>query len=181
METLVLSHAYLPVARVGWQRAITLWFLDKVEVLETYEDRVVRSTSVAIPVPAVIRFLHRTRVGRRGVKLSRENLFSRDKGRCQYCNRRLTRPEATWDHVIPRSLGGKTRWDNIVLACLACNQRKGGCTPEDAGMRLLSTPRAPRALPTTFHFTYSEGERMPASWRQYLFDLSYWHGSLEES
>lgn len=181
METLVLSHSYLPVDRICWQRAVTLWALDKVEIIEAYDDRVIRSTSVALQMPAVVRFVHRVRTHLRGFKLSRENLFARDKGRCQYCGCRLTRAAATWDHVVPRSQGGRTTWQNIVMACMACNQAKGGRVPEQAGMKLRTEPMAPRALPATFRFTFSDPRQVPPSWRQYLFDLTYWHANLEEA
>lgn len=181
MDTLVLSHSYLPVDRISWERAVTLWVLDKVEIIEEYEDRVVRSTSVAFKMPSVVRFVHRVRTHLKGFKLSRENLFCRDKGHCQYCKCKLTRATATWDHVIPRRLGGRTTWQNIVMACVDCNQVKGGRTPEGAGMKLLAEPMAPRSLPPTFRFTFSDPRQVPATWRQYLFDLSYWHSDLHEA
>lgn len=180
MDTLVLSHSYLPVDSISWQRAVTLWFLDKVEIIEAYEDRVICSTSVQIEMPAVVRFVARMRTHLSGFKLSRENLFARDQGRCQYCGTKLTRATATWDHVIPRCLGGKTSWQNIVLCCLSCNQAKGGRVPEQARMRLRTEPMAPRALPPTFRFTFSDPRQVPPSWRQYLFDLTYWHADLQE-
>ncbi len=178
METLVLTHAYQPVDRISWQRAVTLWVADKVEVLEAYDDRIIRSVSIAIKMPSVVRFVYHIRTKRTGVKFSRENVYARDKGRCQYCGRRVTRPEATYDHVVPRRAGGRTRWDNIVIACLPCNQRKGGRTPEQAGMRLLSKPQRPKSLPPTMRFTLPMG--VPDSWKQYLYDLQYWNGSLDE-
>ena len=180
METLVLSHAYLPLDRVCWQRAVALWFMDTVEVLEEYEDREVRATSLVIKMPAVVRFVRRVNSHLRGFKLSRENVFARDRGRCQYCGQRLSRSSATWDHVVPRRLGGRTTWENIVLACLDCNQRKGGRTPDEAGMRLMARATQPRALPPTFAWTLPGPREVPESWRQYLFDLTYWHSDLED-
>lgn len=180
METLVLSHSYLPVDRICWQRAVTLWFLDKVEIVEAYDDRVIRSTSFELEMPAVVRFLHRVRTHLSGFKLSRENVFARDKGRCQYCGTKLTRPTATWDHVVPRALGGRTSWQNIVLSCVQCNQAKGGRLPQQAGMKLRSEPVAPRALPPTFRFTFADPEKVPECWRQYLWDVAYWNCDLEE-
>ena len=178
METLVLTHAYQPVDRISWQRAITLWASDKVEVLEAYDDRVIRSVSIAVKMPSVVRFVYQIRTKRTGVKFSRENVFARDKGRCQYCGEKVTRYEATYDHVVPRRLGGATRWDNIVIACLPCNQRKGGRTPEQAGLLLKVPPARPKSLPPTMRFTLPRG--VPDTWKQYLYDIQYWNGSLDE-
>ncbi|MEL7370103.1 MAG: HNH endonuclease [Myxococcota bacterium] len=178
METLVLSHAYQPVDQVSWQRAITLWAMDKVEILEAYDDRVIRSVSFSIQMPSVVRFIYQIRTHRRGVRFSRENVYARDKGRCQYCREKITRAEATYDHVIPRSQGGTTRWDNIVIACLPCNQKKGGRTPEQAHMRLHTPPERPKSLPPSMCLTLPNG--VPDTWRQYLYDLHYWNGRLDE-
>src|SRR5688572_2120221 len=147
METLLLSHAYEPVDRISWQRAITLWWMDKVEILEEYEDREIRSVSFAMRMPSVVRFLTAFRSRKRSVKFSRENVYTRDHGMCQYCGKKVPRMEATYDHVMPRKLGGETRWDNVVIACLPCNQRKGGRTPEQAGMKLRCKPVKPKTLP----------------------------------
>ena len=178
MDTLVLTHAYQPVDRISWQRAVTLWATDKVEVLEAYDDRIIRSVSIAIKMPSVVRFVYQVRTKRLGVKFSRENVYARDKGRCQYCSKKVTRPEATYDHVVPRRLGGKTRWDNIVIACLPCNQKKGGRTPEQAGLPLNVPPQRPKSLPPTMRFTLPHG--VPDTWKQYIYDLQYWNGSLDE-
>src|SRR4051812_11836 len=111
METLVLSASYEPVARVSWQRAISLVFGGKVEVVEEYEDREVRSITFAIKMPSVVRFLKSVRGRKRAVKFSRENVYARDLGKCQYCNGKVQRHESTYDHVVPRAQGGKTQWE----------------------------------------------------------------------
>src|SRR5512138_1299602 len=118
MDTLVLSHAWAPVARCSWRRALTLLFEGKVEVIEEYENRVVRSVTLEFKVPSVIRFLRKIRDRKPAVKFSRENVYARDKGRCQYCGEKVARPEATYDHVTPRSQGGQTRWENVVICCI---------------------------------------------------------------
>src|SRR5262245_20607697 len=112
METLVLSAAYEPVARISWQRAMTLLFAGKVEVGETYDDRDIRSMTLSIKVPSVIRFLRALRGKKQVVRFSRENVYVRDHGRCQYCLAKIPRHEATYDHVTPRALGGLTTWEN---------------------------------------------------------------------
>jgi 5-methylcytosine-specific restriction endonuclease McrA len=181
MDTLLLSHAYEPVDRISWQRAITLWWADKVEILEEYEDREIRSVTFAMRMPSVVRFLTAFRSKKRSVKFSRENVYTRDKGACQYCGKKVLRMEATYDHVIPRMLGGETRWDNVVIACVLCNQKKGGRTPQQAGMKLHVTPVKPKSLPPTLRITLTFNKGMPLTWKQYLLDMQYWHGNLEES
>lgn len=180
-ETLVLSQSYEPVARVPWQRAITLLWEGKVEVVEEYEDWTVKSVTLEFKVPSVIRFLKKVFGRKRAVKFSRENVYARDNGRCQYCSTKVARPEATYDHVLPRSQGGQTRWENIVIACVPCNQKKGGRTPEQAGMKLLSTPVKPKKLPDTVRVTFTYQKGMPASWANWLRSVSYWNGELEQS
>lgn len=180
METLVLNPGYEPVARVPWQRAITLLFLGKVEVIEEYGDRDVRSVSFVFKMPSVVRLLRALRGGRRVIRFSRENVYARDAGRCQYCDVRVGRPDATYDHVVPRAQGGGTTWTNIVIACLACNQRKGGRTPEQAGMKLRSVPVKPKKLPETFRITFVFHKGMPESWRGWLRDIAYWNTELDE-
>ena len=162
MDTLVLSHAYEPVARVGWQRAICLLWEGKVEVIEQYEDRTVRSVN-----------------RKRAVRFSRENVYARDHGRCQYCGRPLARPEATYDHVVPCSRGGQTRWENVVICCVPCNQRKGGRTPEEAGMQLRSIPVKPKSLPEALRLTFLFDKDAPPSWRQFAQSFHYWLDELE--
>ena len=177
MDTLVLDPGYQPVARVPWMRAVTLLFAGKVEVVENYDDWTVRSVTVELKVPCVVRFLRGVRGLKKVVRFSRENVYARDAGRCQYCQRKIARPEATYDHVVPRSQGGHTRWENIVIACLPCNQKKGGRTPQQAGMKLRTTPHKPKALPESVRFTFTPG--MPQAWRSWLRDFSYWNGELE--
>ncbi len=179
METLVLNMSYEPVARVTWQRAITLIWEGKVEVVEEYEDRTVRSVTLEFKVPAVIRFLRAIRGRRRVIKFSRENVYSRDRGRCQYCAKAVARHEFTYDHVIPKRLNGQTRWENVVVSCTPCNQKKGGRTPEQAGMQLISAPMKPRALPQVMRFTFTWQKGMPISWKNWLRDVAYWHGELD--
>ncbi len=180
METLVLNTAYQPVARVPWQRAITLLFLGKVEVVEEYTDQTIRSVSFEVKMPSVVRFLKMLRFRRPVVRFSRENVFARDHGRCQYCGEKLTRAEATYDHVVPKSRGGGTHWENIVIACVGCNQRKGGRTPAEAKMKLQTAPVKPTRLPEGVRLTFTFQKGMPNSWQNWLRDLTYWHGSLDE-
>jgi 5-methylcytosine-specific restriction endonuclease McrA len=92
----------------------------------------------------------------------------------------VTRAEGTFDHVVPRRLGGTTCWENIVMACVPCNQKKGGRTPEQARMKLATRPVKPARLPDALRLTLSFQKGMPVSWKTWLRDLTYWHGSLDE-
>lgn len=177
MDTLVLSAAFEPMAQVSWERAMTLWVAGRVEVVEEYDDRVVRTVRVEFQMPSVVRHFTALRSRKQGVKFSRGNVFLRDKGRCQYCGKRTPRHEATYDHVIPRSKGGRTTWENIVIACVPCNRHKADRTPKQARMRLRQRPVKPSWMPAAMAITYRKG--MPESWKQYLSDLSYWHGELD--
>jgi 5-methylcytosine-specific restriction endonuclease McrA len=181
METLVLNATYEPVARVTWQRALTLLFQGKVEVVEEYEDEKVRSVTFEIRMPSVVRFLKMLKRRKPVVRFSRENVLARDHMRCQYCQKPVIRQEATYDHVIPRAQGGKTCWENIVIACVDCNQKKGGRTPAQARMKLAQAPVKPDKLPHGFKLTFAWQKGMPLSWKNWLRDLTYWHGELDQT
>lgn len=171
-QTLVLNQGYQPVDIVPWHDAITALFLGKVEVIEEY-DREVRSTYLVIKVPAVVRLLKKIRHRSKPVKFSRVNIYGRDDYRCQYCGVRQAMHELTYDHVVPRSRGGKTNWENIVTACSPCNEKKANRTPEQAGMRLKKRPVQPVDVPTVL--IQVSRESAPAAWRDYL----YWTGELD--
>lgn len=171
MQTLVLNQSFEPIKIVSWQRAITLLFLGKVEVIEEY-DRDIKHVTYVIKMPAVVRLLHAFRRHKKPVKFSRVNIYGRDKYMCQYCAKKLTLAEGTYDHVLPRAQGGKTEWTNIVTACEDCNAKKANRTPEQAGMRLLTKPVRPAWVPI---MTIQIGSTPPEAWRDYL----YWAGSLE--
>jgi len=179
MDTLVLSSAYEPINQISWKAAVLAVLGERrVEVLEEYDDRVVRSLSFSMKIPAVIRYLTGKVSRRRGVRFSRENVYTRDKGRCQYCLRKLSRIEATYDHVIPRSKGGRTRWENIVIACVPCNSGKANRTPVQARMRLATKPVKPKYLPETLRLNFTK-ENVPCQWAAYLRSVVYMHGELE--
>ncbi|MCP3958032.1 MAG: HNH endonuclease [bacterium] len=181
METLVLNAAYQPVNRVSWQEAFRMVFTGRAEIVETYTDRVIRSAREVFPVPSIVRFVRKvTYVFRGGVKFNRKNLYLRDKGRCQYCGDRVPSNAFDFEHVIPKAQGGRTRWENIVVACIPCNQRKGNRTPSQAGMRLRSKPMRPRFLPGAGSASLIWSEGMPRTWRDYLHSVRYWHVALED-
>jgi 5-methylcytosine-specific restriction endonuclease McrA len=164
--TLLLNSTFEPLKVVTWKKAIIMVMLGKVEVIEEYE-RAIRGIYISIHLPAVIR-LHRF-IRRRTpiVKFSRQNLYVRDRGVCQYCGALYEYKELTYDHVVPRSRGGQTEWTNVVTCCTACNLKKGGRTPEEAGMPLIRKPKAPIWIPL---LTMSLGiNAPPPSWRDYLY------------
>lgn len=179
METLVLSPGYEPVARVHWQRALTLLFMGKVEVVEEYEDKEIHSVTFSIKMPSVVRFLRSMRSKKKAIKFSRENVFARDTGQCQYCGVKVSRAESTYDHVTPRAHGGTTVWENVVICCVPCNQKKGGRTPAQAKMVLRTLPVRPKKLPDA-RFTLVWRKGMPDSWKTWARDFVYWNGELEE-
>jgi 5-methylcytosine-specific restriction endonuclease McrA len=113
---------------------------------EPHEDWV-RSVNFEVQVPRVIRLLGYDRIPKQQLHLSRRNVFARDGHACQYCGRHLPTHQLSLDHVVPRSRGGLTTWENVVCACLACNVRKGGRTPHEAKMKLVRTPVKPQRNP----------------------------------
>ena len=172
-RTLVLSRSFEPVNIVSWKQAITLLFLGKAEVIEEY-DRNIKTTSLVIKIPAVVRLLEAFRRHKKPVKFSRINIYGRDKYSCQYCGAKKKINELTYDHVVPRAQGGKTSWTNIATSCSNCNRRKANRTPEQAGMKLLKVPAQPTASPVLI-VTVSR-ESVPDAWRDYL----YWTSELEQ-
>jgi 5-methylcytosine-specific restriction endonuclease McrA len=116
----------------------------------------------------------------KAVKFSRHAIYTRDKGRCQYCGVAVSKKEMQYEHVLPRALGGTTRWENIVVSCHSCNQRKADKTVAQAGMRLLSVPVRPKSLPNTSDAGMCYSPEMPESWKAYLRDYAYWNVALEE-
>jgi 5-methylcytosine-specific restriction endonuclease McrA len=172
-QTLVLNATYEPLRIVPWQKAVTLLFQGKVEVIAVYE-REIRGVTVRVKLPSVLRLLRHVRIKRpfAHVPFSRSNVFARDDHRCQYCGRRFPPFELTFDHVLPVAAGGQKAWENIVTCCIPCNRRKGDRTPEDAGLRLVRRPRRPEGpLTLTLRLGFT---RAPESWRDYLsWNLSW--------
>lgn len=185
METLVLDFTYQPIDRVPWQDAIINWATEKVEIVASYTDRIIHR-GLELYMPAVVRFVRPTGTRRRVIRFSRDNVLLRDRYECQYCRCRVRRADAQYDHVVPRAQGGQTRWDNIVIACHPCNQRKGGRTPEQARMRLLRAPVRPRSLPPRPNLKLIWQDGLPDTWRQWLPTRDqlashvYWHAELED-
>ncbi|MEZ4363078.1 MAG: HNH endonuclease [Kofleriaceae bacterium] len=171
-RTLLLSQGYEPIKVISWQRAITLLSLGKVEVVEEYDSQI-RAVSFVIKIPAVVRLLRGFRRHAKPVKFSRANIYARDRHRCQYCGVKCPLSELTYDHVVPRSKGGLTTWENITTCCYRCNAKKANRTPAEARMKLRTQPVRPQWIAAV---TIQISTRsMPDAWRDYL----YWTGELE--
>lgn len=136
----------------------------------------IRCVRFELVVPRIIRLLLYDRLPRQTIKFNRRNIFARDSNRCQYCGKQVLTSELSLDHVTPRSRGGRASWENIVCCCVKCNIRKGGRTPEEAGMRLITKPIKPKRSPAIALRLTSEKY---ASWKQFL-NHAYWSVELRE-
>jgi len=193
-SVLVLNRSYLPIHVTNVKRAFALIYQGIARAVdeqyqtfdfETWAQLAVAREAEAIGtprgpmrVPRVIVLVGFDRVPRRHVRFSRINIFARDGFICQYCGQRPARSELNLDHVVPRALGGRSTWENVVCSCVECNRRKGGRTPEQAGLRLRRLPLRPRWTPLTNLMLSSVRYR---EWRPYLnvVDASYWNTELE--
>ena len=147
-RALLLNASFQPLQVIPWQKALQLFFSGKVEVVES-SDRLIRSVSISIRMPVVIRLVNfiNPKARKNLVRLTRNNLFLRDHHTCQYCGKKPPYSQLTMDHVVPAVQGGKKTWENIVTACRPCNTKKGGRTPDEAQMKLRIRPRQPIWLP----------------------------------
>ena len=172
-QVLLLNITYEPLRIINWKKAITLLCLGKVEVIEEY-GRDIHSVSFTIKLPSVVRLLKLVKKPKSPIKFSRQNIYLRDKYRCQYCGLQHPTEELTYDHILPKSRGGKTEWENIVTCCVGCNRQKGGRTPTEARMNLVRKPTRPSWVPA---IKVTIGlKQIPQTWRDYL----YWHVELLE-
>ncbi|MBI5510754.1 MAG: HNH endonuclease [Deltaproteobacteria bacterium] len=193
-HVLVLNRNFQPVSVIGVRRALCMLYVGVARALdgqfrqfdyqswraisaELHDDTVgTLNRRIKIPRVVVLQVYDRVPMGR--IRFSRHNIFVRDDHTCQYCGRRLARKELNLDHVVPRSRGGKTAWENVVASCIDCNFRKGGRTPAEAAMKLVRAPRRPR---------WSElihPPRLRAQYREWIpfldpVDASYWNTELD--
>lgn len=160
---LVLNQNYEPLNICQVRRAIVLVYRGKAEVIENGAGYAL-SAYVTFPLPSVIRLVYMVKRPPYHRKMTRLEVFARDNYTCQYCGRQSR--DLTLDHVIPRYRGGEHHWLNVVSACNACNRRKAGKTPAEAGMKLIHQPFAPRLVglyvPTHYLKAYQ-------SWKNFLF------------
>jgi 5-methylcytosine-specific restriction endonuclease McrA len=193
-SVLVLNRNYQPVHVTSVRRAFVLLYLGAARVIDqqyrtfdfeswsalaaTATDKdVVHTASRVIRVPRVILLQLYDRMPSTKVRFSRLNIYARDDNTCQYCGRKLPRSHLNLDHVVPRALGGRTTWENVVCCCVPCNLKKGPRTPEQASMRLLHTPERPKWNPT---FRTAGGKVRYREWLPFLgmVDASYWNTEL---
>ncbi|MDA0747060.1 MAG: HNH endonuclease [bacterium] len=161
-SVLVLNQSYEPIHVCSVRRAIVLVFRGRAEIIESM-DFCIRSVTEQFPVPSVVRLALYVRIAPKQLALSKKNVLKRDGHQCQYCGTR--KGPMTVDHVRPRTLGGKDTWENLVCACLACNNRKSDRAPEQAGLELLRRPRKPNHVTFISHLIGVSDNR----WRPYLF------------
>ena len=193
-KVLILNRGFLPVHITSLRRAFPLLYQGLAQAVdEQYQtfdfhswsalslsvhDESIGLVGRAIRVPRVILLLTYDRVPKRHVRFSRFNVYARDRNTCQYCGVHFSRAELNLDHVVPRSRGGMSCWENVVCSCHACNRRKGGRLPKEARMRILRAPRRPEWTPFMLE-TFSL--RRYREWVPFLstVDAAYWNTELE--
>lgn len=148
---------------INVKKAIVLLYLGKVELIEAHQGKRLRAVSMSMPFPSIVRLSVYVRIPYKKIILSRKNILRRDGHRCQFCGR--SDIALTVDHVMPMSRGGEDIWENLVCACVRCNNKKGDRTPEEAGMPLFRTPMRPNHVTFIRHFVGTLDER----WKPYLF------------
>ena len=159
---LVLNANYSPMTICTAKRAISLYFLNKIDVLSNYDDKI-NSPSLSLNLPSVIKIKTYIKNNNMAVEISRKNILARDGYKCQYCG--IQSKALTVDHVIPKFRNGLDSWENLVAACKNCNQIKGEKTPEEAKMPLLKKPKRPNRI----HYFQRLVKKKQAAWRPYLF------------
>ncbi len=162
-KVLVLNHNYEPLSVCHVKKAVVLLYLGKAELIEAYDGRFLHSVSLTIPFPSIVRLSIYVRVPYKKIVLSRKNVLRRDGHRCQYCNR--SDVALTVDHVVPRARGGEDSWENLVCACVRCNNKKGDRSPAEAHMPLIRKPIRPNHVMFLRDFVGDMDER----WKPYLF------------
>lgn len=199
-SVLVLNRFYMAVHVVSVRRAFALLCRELAEVIHIEEgqyanynfeswreiselkaslkephDDWIKAVNFEIQVPRVIRLLFYDRLPKQTIRFNRRNIFARDANRCQYCGRRFPTSELSLDHVVPRSRGGETSWENIVCSCVKCNVKKGGRTPQEANMQLIRPPVRPKRSPL---LSVKLGNPKYESWKTFL-DNAYWSVDLK--
>lgn len=192
---LVLNRSYFPVHITTVKRAFVMLYQGlakavddnyRAHTFETWADLAVEANHPSIGlvdrlirIPRVVLLTAYDRVPQRGIRFSRRNIMVRDKYQCQYCGLVTRSDNLNLDHVLPRTLGGRTTWENITTSCIECNRRKGGRTPEQAHMKLLRRPYRPTALP---FLSFGARIAQPAEWKPFLsvVDYSYWNVELKD-
>ena len=195
-NVLVLNKSFLPVQITTVRRAFCLLYAGIAKAVnsryETFDyeswhqlsiernDETIGLVDRVIKVPRVILLIAYDRVPKRRVRFSRYNIFARDKNTCQYCGKKFPRLDLNLDHIIPRSQGGTSIWENVVCSCHQCNRKKGGKTPEQARMKLISQPRRPAWTPPLNVSLQAVMRREWVPFLDFMVDVSYWNTELLE-
>jgi 5-methylcytosine-specific restriction endonuclease McrA len=162
-KVLILNQNYEPMSVINVRKAIVLLYLGKVELIAEKDGLQIHSVSATFPFPSIVRLSVYVRVPHKKIILSRKNILRRDGHRCQYCGR--SDVPLTVDHVLPLSKSGGDSWENLVTACVSCNNRKGDRIPEEARMPLRRRPMRPNHVTFISHYVGTLDER----WKPYLF------------
>lgn len=191
---LVLNRSYIPIHVTSARDAFTLMyrgiaravdenyktfdFQDWSQLAAAVHEEKIGLVNRFIRIPRVVLLQTYDKIPNKNVRFNRHNIYLRDKCTCQYCGRRFPKTELNLDHVVPKSRGGRTSWENVVCSCLRCNRLKGGKTPEEAGIKLLTHPKKPRWSPL---FGASISSIKYKEWLPFLniTDFSYWHLELK--
>jgi 5-methylcytosine-specific restriction endonuclease McrA len=204
-NVLVLNRFYQAIRVVNVRRAFSLLCRDMAEVIHIEQDAAgrnqwmnlnftdwrelsdlkakfqpdeyewVHTVRFQVAVPRIIRLFGYDKLPRQDVKFNRRNIFARDSNRCQYCGKKFPTTDLSLDHVLPKSQGGKSTWENIVCCCIKCNVRKGGRTPEQAHVKLITKPVKPKRSPV---INIRLADQRYWSWKQFL-DNAYWTVELK--
>jgi 5-methylcytosine-specific restriction endonuclease McrA len=195
-DVLVLNRSFYAIQVTSWQRALSLVYLGHASVVDqeyrtySFEDwqqlsnmireheaGFVNTPKFRIAIPDVIALKLYDRLPIADVKFSRRNIYEHYSYRCCYCGKKFPSAELNLEHVLPRSRGGKTSWDNIVTACVPCNLKKGNMLPSEAGMKLLVNPTKPK-WQGTLSLSLRSPIKMRSSWQRFI-DNAYWNDELE--
>lgn len=160
-RVLVLNADYSAISLCTVPKAFLLVYLNKAELVAKSEAEWLRTVSAAYSMPTIIRLNSYVKIPYKQVVLNRQNIFKRDHQKCQYCG---TSNKLTLDHVLPKSRGGKSSWDNLVTACQSCNSQKGNHLPEEVGMKLNQRP----FRPTFVMFVRDFSGNVDSTWLPYL-------------
>lgn len=198
MEVLVLNKNFFPIQFTSIRRAFTLLYveravavdedlrvynfeewLDLSQFIVDHSSGFIHTVKFKIAVPEIIALKSFDKVPRVEIKFTRKNIYEHYGYRCCYCGKKFPSKELNLEHVIPKSRGGKSTWDNVVTACIECNTKKGGRTPEESGMRLKIKPSKPVVTTLSHRLVLNTGIKIKKSWKKFIDNL-YWNAELKE-
>lgn len=168
-DTLILDSSYQVIGSIPWRRAVGKWVAGKVEIIVAYTDRFIKTASGQVPMPAVVRYVGKVikKYYNRMVRFNKRNIMKRDQNKCCYCGVTLTRKSHEFEHIVPKSKGGKTDWKNIVSSCRSCNRLKGDKPLHLSGLELRRKPYVPKWLPESEEAKLRR-QGYPEDWKPFL-------------